>query len=194
MLMAFHPPLRPTTIAVKAHCHAECLSLNHALGLSMVKSVFDIKTDPFKWSPTFLKQQLDKIVLMMKVTRSEGPSNIFRLNALGTDGPDREMAKLISIFPISSRILGRRARYYMDNRLEATDRQSAPLEECADDDPSPPQAPSVRDRWKSLSWTSLYAYGSERHLHEDIYFFPSLKPIRQWRFICNMFSSHLMFV
>ena len=120
VLMAFHPPLRPTTIAIEAHCHRESLSLHHTLGLSMVKSHFEIKTDPYKWPKAFLKQQLDQIVNDIKVDLFEEGCSIFRLNVLGTNGPEKDMAKMLSIFPIVKKIVSRKVHYALDSIIYET--------------------------------------------------------------------------
>ena len=86
----------------------------------MVKSHFEIKTDPYKWPGAFLKQQLDKIVDDIQVDLFEEGRSIFRLNVLGTNGPEKDMAKMLSIFPILDTIVSRRVHYAMDSTIYET--------------------------------------------------------------------------
>jgi hypothetical protein len=86
----------------------------------MVKSHFAIKADPFKWPPVFLKQQLDKIVDDIQICLFEEGSSVFRLNVLGANGPEKDMAKMLSVFPIAKTIVSRRVHYVMDSTIYET--------------------------------------------------------------------------
>jgi len=42
---------------------------------------------------------------------------VFQLTLMGTTGPDKPMAPLMSAFPIMKRIAARKVHYFMDSRI-----------------------------------------------------------------------------